>query len=589
MKKIFKGFVNEFQARVCSSWKRLIKFIAILFVPILYAVTCILAFWNPVDNLGKAPVAILNGEQKVWVYKSVGIDLEGCDNTKNQSTNKLIEPFALGVVLNEDGSIYHNDTAPEIKKGECVYTNTGNYRYDGNLEIDSITQFSLFEDLILPYLTPNNPDEQDLEKTKYSSPMIEDIQFTNIKYIGPSSATKEFKNKKDYIQLYIPDNFSANLIGKIGLILRNKDPNTIEDLEMQFWTTFERNFVFGYYLSTAAKMKDAIIIQGLYKIIGDHAPEEIIEILNLNLVNFELQGLANGLYGIGLGQFFIAIGLYVGTLMQTFIYDRAKRTKDLNSAQYFFSKTLLMYFTGMIQVTLLVLVLALTGFNSIGFAGMFSLWLWLLFVDFIFVLIIQTLWFSFKDETVGKFLIVIYMVLNLAAGWGTFPSFMQFDFFYGASFITIFTYAIHAMGSIIYGIGSLGFNTADSLYILQQAGILLIFIGVFITIALFVARKRMKEMYFGTSNPKYVSEALLQLGLNEQLNSFRTQKTNQKYKYHWKNMKQFEFNQSIKNQVNQNHPFEGQFKWFKQKEHDPIMKPNESDEDIMKRNDDISV
>lgn len=44
-----------------------------------------------------------------------------------------------------------------------------------------------------------------------------------------------------------------------------------------------------------------------------------------NFVNVDIEGVDNGLYGIGLGEFFLLIGLFVGTLMHTFVYDRAKR------------------------------------------------------------------------------------------------------------------------------------------------------------------------------------------------------------------------------------------------------------------------
>jgi putative membrane protein len=56
---------------------------------------------------------------------------------------------------------------------------------------------------------------------------------------------------------------------------------------------------------------------------------------------------------------------------------------------------------------------------------------------------------------------------------------MQFEFFRYISYIMPFTYAIHAQGAIIYGIGS-GVNILDnSLYILSMCGVLLIYVVVF--------------------------------------------------------------------------------------------------------------
>jgi len=48
---------------------------------------------------------------------------------------------------------------------------------------------------------------------------------------------------------------------------------------------------------------------------------------NQKLTTMTIKGSKYGLYGIGLGQFFLLIGLYVGSLLQSFIFDRAKRTK----------------------------------------------------------------------------------------------------------------------------------------------------------------------------------------------------------------------------------------------------------------------
>ncbi|WP_338969225.1 hypothetical protein [Spiroplasma endosymbiont of Labia minor] len=59
------------------------------------------------------------------------------------------------------------------------------------------------------------------------------------------------------------------------------------------------------------------------------APKNISGIFNI-----EIQGIENGLYGIGLGEFFLLIGMFIGTLMQTLIYDRAKRFKKANAIQY---------------------------------------------------------------------------------------------------------------------------------------------------------------------------------------------------------------------------------------------------------------
>ncbi|WP_233485554.1 hypothetical protein [Spiroplasma sp. ChiS] len=103
----------------------------------------------------------------------------------------------------------------------------------------------------------------------------------------------------------------------------------------------------------------------------------------------------------------------------------------------------------------------------------------------IFTIIEHAIWFAPTDGDVGKYLIVIYLILNLTAGWGTFPAFMQATFFHFISFITPFKYVIHGMGNIIYGIGTGEGSLAQyQTEIIQNTGILLIWIPILLIISL---------------------------------------------------------------------------------------------------------
>ncbi|WP_338970281.1 ABC transporter permease [Spiroplasma endosymbiont of Labia minor] len=304
------------------------------------------------------------------------------------------------------------------------------------------------------------------------------------------------------------------------------------------------------------------------------APKNISGIFNI-----EIQGIENGLYGIGLGEFFLLIGMFVGTLMQTFVYDRAKRSKKANAIQYYLGKVTLMMITGFLQVTLLTLAVVAAGWWVLGAGTILLLWLWLLAIEATFVAIISSLWFSLKDETVGKFVVVVYMVLNLASGWGTFPAFMQFGFFDFVSNIVPFTYALHGIGSIVYGIGSIGINLADTLYILMQWGILWIFFAVFISLGIGMSILRNREILFGSYKAKWIIDGLTALNMGKELNEFKLDN----HKYNWKSLGN-DWNKDLYWKVRELHPFEGKFKWFKNKVREPELKPNYSDDDIISRN-----
>ncbi|AVN60598.1 hypothetical protein CG007_03225 [Mesoplasma entomophilum] len=845
---IIKGFRDEFSSRVLSSVKRISKFFGIALIPILYGVTCLIAFWNPTINLGKAPVAILNEDKTVWVYKNN--DIENFD-------------FKIGVLTDHnyksvDGSISKEKAISSAydKQNKVLYTNAGNMQISSEKELAShIFQFNVW-DIIKSALNEKTDKNIKDEDYVFSSPELkEDMAFTNIRYISSQKEIdKQWKGKKYYVQAKIENGFAEYLIQQIGSSLNKNTVPKSEKVDINIWTTFERNFIFGYYLNSMMEMKSALIVSAIENFLGENIPSlisnivyknfykqisyiptknEIVKIsqnignvsnsdivieagkqyvisdavnqsnessnevksentifgdireeitskadaakktngiftntiaslldseqlktiakimkidlsnsklmgyilflndnshiinkylydvmhgidpftdsqsmwinidnidklgldkkteaaikvivsglnnsfieelkfnfktylpkinsilvkktgfslklikpqevftskaneLNRNavsitefnknmdmlaakngftnqiallnaisnktielikhklfdkfdVVNIEIAGLKNGIYGIGIGEFFIIIGLFVGTFMQTFIYDRARRTKKLKAGKWYTSKTLLMLVTGMTQVTALTIALSLTGWIAIGSAAMLSVWLWLLFVDLIFVLTIQGLWFLFKDETISKVLVVVYLVINISSGWGTFPSFMQFEFFHKISFIAEFTYVLHGLGSIIYGVGENGFNLTDSLYIMQQAGTLLIFAIFFVSIGLYGAKNRNREIRFGSFIGKHVVDGMISLGLVNELAEFTSDR--KIFKYNWNKMSE-DIYLELAQEVRRLHPFEGQFEWYKKRQNDGVFPPNETDMDIMKRNDDVEV
>lgn len=284
-------------------------------------------------------------------------------------------------------------------------------------------------------------------------------------------------------------------------------------------------------------------------------------------------------YGIGLGEFFLCIGLWVGTLMQTFVYDRAKRVKKAKPWAWYLSKTTLMMITAWIQTTILMISVYALGWSVMGSA--FGLmYLWMMLTATVFVIIQQALWFSTRDETVGKFLVILLLIINLSSGWGTFPTFMQAGIFNVLSYIAPYTYSMHGQGVIIYSIAINGANLADTLYILQQLGILVIWAVVFMIIGLLASILRNRDMYYGTHKSKKLGAILIE----EKLTEYVDPKTN---KAIWKKLPKEEMGKIAK-KVKNRYPEEGQFKWYKswkkRQDSDKPLTASESDDEIMRRN-----
>lgn len=324
------------------------------------------------------------------------------------------------------------------------------------------------------------------------------------------------------------------------------------------------HLIFGKSVVNSQKDLD---LAGLFPDLGD--------ILKTTIVGSQFNP-----YGIGLGQFFLCIGLWVGILMQTFVYDRAKRIKNAKPWAWYLSKTTLMMGTAWIQTTILMLTVYALGWSAMG-PTFGLLYLWMMLTATIFVLIEQALWFSLQDETVGKFLVILLLIINLSSGWGTFPTFMQAGIFNVLSYIAPYTYSIHGQGFIIYSIAVNGANLGDTLYLMQQLGILVIWGVVFITIGLLASILRTREMYYGTHNSKRLGKILLQ----EKQAKYVNLKSNRAI---WKKLPKEEMPQ-LRKKVLKRYPEETKYRWFKEwkakNNPDKPLTASESDDEIMRRND----
>ncbi len=298
------------------------------------------------------------------------------------------------------------------------------------------------------------------------------------------------------------------------------------------------------------------------------------------IVNTNIVGSQYNPYGIGLGQFFLCIGLWVGTLMQTFIYDRAKRVKKATPWAWYLSKTTLMLATSWIQTTVLMIAVYALGWSAIG-ASFGLMYLWMMFTATVFVIIQQALWYSVQDETIGKFLVIILLIISLSSGWGTFPTFMQAPIFNVLSYITPYTYSIHGQGAIIYSIAVSGVNRADSLYIMEQFGFLVIWIVLFLGFGVLASYRRNRDMLYGTHKSKKLAEIFME----QELDQYVDHKTK---KVKWAKLPNEEM-PDIRKKVKRRFPEEGQYQWYKRwkvKNHpEKPVTASESDDETISRSD----
>lgn len=108
------------------------------------------------------------------------------------------------------------------------------------------------------------------------------------------------------------------------------------------------------------------------------------------------------------------------------------------------------------------------------------------------------------------FIAVVYLIINLSAGWGTFPSFMQGKFFDILSYITPFRYGLHNIGTIIYGLSSptiVGISEYQT-EIIKNMVILFIWVIIFAILGLVGTYYRFLKIKYGTFKIKVIYQAM---------------------------------------------------------------------------------
>ncbi len=254
---------------------------------------------------------------------------------------------------------------------------------------------------------------------------------------------------------------------------------------------------------------------------------------NTELVTSGVIGNEYSVYGIGLGQFFLFISIWVGVLMLTFVMDRKRRgaaahpelltekEKRQNkkvtkwhrfreAITWWWSKISVMLFVGFFQVTILSLSVYALGYSVLG-STFWLLYLQLLFSGLVFTVFIGSLWMFFRDDVIGKFIAILFLIVNLSSGWGTFPPSMQFKIFEILSYIAPFTYQLKNVGAIVYGVGIVGANAKDTLFILGNVGISLIYLLIGVIIGVFAGVRLTKMQLYGSRNKVKLATAILEL------------------------------------------------------------------------------
>ncbi|WP_348735559.1 hypothetical protein [Spiroplasma endosymbiont of Ammophila pubescens] len=213
-------------------------------------------------------------------------------------------------------------------------------------------------------------------------------------------------------------------------------------------------------------------------------------------------------YGIGLGEAFILVTTFIGIFASTIIYNRRSRIPNTRFYQHYLCKMLILQVNMFIQVSILLLMLLPIGFWQLG-SAFWLLYLFALYVGFIFTFIVGGIWLAISGEVSSRVLNMVVLMFNFACGWILFPAFMSNPFYNTLSNIMPFTYAMHNMGNIIYGIasgaGQLWYYQAD---IIKNCLVLLAMAIVMIAITLITLHIRFLRAHYGIRRMSVIYKAM---------------------------------------------------------------------------------
>ena len=168
-------------------------------------------------------------------------------------------------------------------------------------------------------------------------------------------------------------------------------------------------------------------------------------------------------YGTGFAPYFMSMGLLVGALVITVIFNVTHPSIQPTSARaWYWSKTSVLLVLGFFQAIIIVtIVKLLLGLQT---ENLFAVYLMALVASYTFIALVQMLVSIFND--VGRYIMLVFMVMQLTSSAGTFPLEMLPSFFQKLNVFMPMTYSIQGFKAAI--------STGDMPFFWQNIGILVV-------------------------------------------------------------------------------------------------------------------
>ncbi|ATG97283.1 ABC transporter permease [Mesoplasma lactucae] len=261
---LFKGYVIGIEDLFLASWKKIVALALLIILPVVYACVMSVAFWNPSDNLGRVPSAIFNAD-----YSFVEV-IQAEKTTDNKYT------YRIGALMSENKDHVLGEKEDDdldkvidgIKNNDRLFLNTKTK--DGNMQVTynpentfmfKTNSWDLFKNSLIK--TSSQPENNGAKFKMRFSPNKQ-LTFKDITYFNnQSDIQKHWETGKYSAQMKIDRGYGASQAAKIGQLLNDngaKIDNRNQPIINGF-TTFENNFLAGYFLHTITEFSSTIFEQ----------------------------------------------------------------------------------------------------------------------------------------------------------------------------------------------------------------------------------------------------------------------------------------------------------------------------------------
>ncbi|BAC14691.1 YhgE/Pip family protein [Oceanobacillus iheyensis] len=154
-------------------------------------------------------------------------------------------------------------------------------------------------------------------------------------------------------------------------------------------------------------------------------------------------------YGAGMTPFYTVLAIWVGGLLLiSLLSTEVHHVSNFTLRQEYFGKLMTFLVIGIIQT----IIITFGDIFILGVEMAHPLWFIVfgLFISFMFITIIYTLVSVFGD--VGKAMVIVFLVLQIAGSGGTYPAMLLPEFFQAINPFLPFTYAIDLLREAVGGI-----------------------------------------------------------------------------------------------------------------------------------------